>query len=193
MKHKGQRIGYIRVSTLDQNTERQLAAIELDKVFTEKASGKDAKRPQLTAALEYVREGDTLLVHSMDRLGRNAEDLLRIVRELAGRGVSVEFVKNRLTFAGKADPMGKLMLTMLAAFGEFERELIRERQREGIAIAKAKGVYKGRKKALQPEEAHELVVQAHAGIPKADLARAYGISRETVYQYLRQNQSGFAN
>ena len=193
MKHKGQRIGYIRVSTLDQNTERQLDGVELDKLFTEKASGKDTKRPLLTAALEYVREGDTLLVHSMDRLGRNAEDLLRIVRELAGRGVSVQFVKNRLTFAGKADPMGKLMLTMLAAFGEFERELIRERQREGIAIAKAKGVYKGRKKALRPEEAHELVVQAHAGIPKADLARAYGISRETVYQYLRQNQSRFAN
>ena len=83
--------------------------------------------------------------------------------------------------------MAKLMLTMLAAFGEFERDLIRERQREGIAIAKAKGVYKGRKKALRPVEAHELVAQAHAGIPKADLARAYGISRETVYQYLRQN------
>jgi DNA invertase Pin-like site-specific DNA recombinase len=78
------------------------------------------------------------------------------------------------------------MLTMLGAFAEFERELIRERQREGIAIAKAKGVYKGRKKALGPVEAHELA-QAHAGIPKADLARAYGISRETVYQYLRQS------
>ena len=101
--------------------------------------------------------------------------------------MSVEFVKNRLTFAGKEDPMGKLMLTMLAAFGEFERALIRERQREGIAIAKTKGVYKGRKKALGPEDVHELVAQAHAGIPKADLARAYGISRETVYQYLRQS------
>jgi DNA invertase Pin-like site-specific DNA recombinase len=101
--------------------------------------------------------------------------------------VSVEFVKNRLTFSGGADPTARLMLTMLGAFAEFERELIRERQREGIAIAKAKGVYKGRKKALGPEEAHEVVVQAHAGIPKADLARAYGISRETVYQYLRQS------
>jgi DNA invertase Pin-like site-specific DNA recombinase len=144
----------------------------------------------LTAALEYVRAGDTVLVHSMDRLARNAEDLLRIVRELVGRGVSVEFGKNHLTFSGKDDPMAKLMLTMLATFGEFERELIRERQREGIAIAKAKGVYKGRKKALGPVEAHELVAQAHAGIPKADLARAYGISRETVYQYLRQNNQG---
>jgi DNA invertase Pin-like site-specific DNA recombinase len=185
---KGHRVGYIRVSTLDQKTERQLDGIRLDKVFTDKASGKDTKRPQLTSALEYVRAGDTLLVHSMDRLARNAEDLLRIVRELVGRGVSVEFGKNHLTFSGKGDPMAKLMLTMLGAFGEFERDLIRERQREGIAIAKAKGVYKGRKKALGPVEAHELVAQAHAGIPKADLARAYGISRETVYQYLRQNQ-----
>ena len=96
--------------------------------------------------------------------------------------------KNHLTFSGKGDPMAKLMLMMLAAFGEFERDLIRERQREGIAIAKAKRVYKGRKKALGPVEAHELVAQAQAGIPKADLARAYGISRETVYQYLRQTQ-----
>jgi DNA invertase Pin-like site-specific DNA recombinase len=184
---KGHRVGYIRVSTLDQNTERQLDGIRLDKVFTDKASGKDTKRPQLTAALEYVRSGDTLLVHSMDRLARNAEDLLRIVRELVGRGVSVEFGKNHLTFSGKGDPMAKLMLTMLAAFGEFERDLIRERQREGIAIARAKGVYKGRKKALGPVDAHELVAQAYAGIPKADLARAYGISRETVYQYLRQS------
>jgi len=182
---KGQRIGYVRVSTLDQNTERQLDGVEVDRTFTDKASGKDTQRPQLKAALEYARDGDTLLVHSMDRLARNAEDLLRIVRELTGRGVSIEFVKNRLTFSGKADPMGKLMLTMLAAFGEFERELIRERQREGIAIAKAKGVYKGRKKALASEQRQELVELARSGMPKAELARSYEISRETVYQYLR--------
>src|SRR4051812_34329102 len=182
---KGQRIGYVRVSTLDQNTERQLDGIELDRTFIDKASGKDTKRPQLAAALEFLRDGDTLLVHSMDRLARNAEDLLRIVRELTGRGVSVQFVKNNLIFSGKADPMGKLMLTLLAAFGEFERELIRERQREGIAIAKAKGVYKGRKKALAKEQLHELVELARSGMPKAELARSYGVSRETVYQYLR--------
>jgi len=174
-------------SALDQNTERQLDGIKLHKTFTDKASGRDTKRPQLAAALEYVREGDTLIVHSLDRLARNVEDLRRIVRELNERGVSVEFVKNHLTFSGGADPTARLMLTMLGAFAEFERELIRERQREGIAIAKAKGVYKGRKKALGPEDANELVAQAHAGIPKADLARAYGISRETVYQYLRQS------
>ena len=181
----GHRIGYIRVSTLDQNTERQLDSIELDRTFTDKASGKDTKRPQLQSALQYLREGDTLVVHSMDRLARNSEDLLRTVRELTNRGVTVEFVKNHLTFSGKADPMAKLMMTMLAAFGEFERDLIRERQREGIAIAKAKGVYKGRKKALTSEQAAELVECARSGMPKAELARSYGISRETLYQYLR--------
>jgi DNA invertase Pin-like site-specific DNA recombinase len=182
---KGHRIGYIRVSTLDQNTERQLDGIELDRTFTDKASGKDTNRPQLQTALQYAREGDTLVVHSMDRLARNAEDLLRTVRELTGRGVTVEFVKNRLAFSGKADAMAKLMMTMLAAFGEFERDLIRERQREGIAIAKAKGVYKGRKKALTPDQATELIECARSGLPKAELARTYGISRETLYQYLR--------
>ena len=111
---KHQRIGYVRVSTVDQNTERQLDGMELDRVFTDKASGKDTQRPQLKAALDYVRDGDTLIVHSMDRLARNAEDLLRIVRELTGRGVTVEFVKNHLSLSGKAEPMAKLMLTMLA-------------------------------------------------------------------------------
>ena len=114
---KGHRVGYVRVSTVDQNTERQLDGIELDRVFTDKASGKDVKRPQLQAALEYLRDGDTLFVHSLDRLARNAEDLLRIVRELTERGVAVEFVKNKMMFSGNtADPMARLMLTMLAGF-----------------------------------------------------------------------------
>jgi DNA invertase Pin-like site-specific DNA recombinase len=185
---RGQQIGYVRVSTLDQNTERQLDGIKLDKVFTDKASGRDTRRPQLAAALDYAREGDTLNVHSLDRLARNVEDLRRIVRELNERGVTVEFVKNHLTFASGADPTARLMLTMLGAFAEFERELLRERQREGIAIARAKGVYKGRKRALTPEQVKEIIEQAYAGIPKADLARAYSISRETLYSYLRQSQ-----
>jgi DNA invertase Pin-like site-specific DNA recombinase len=176
----------MRVSTADQNAERQLEGIKLNRVYTDKASGKDVQRPELQAALKYLREGDTLYVHSLDRLARNAEDLLRVVRELTERGVTVTFVKNNLTFSGgTADPMAKLMLTMLAGFAAFERDLIRERQREGIALAKAKGVYKGRKKVLTAEQAREVREQAHAGMPKADLARAYGISRETLYQYLR--------
>ena len=142
----GKRIGYIRVSSLDQNAERQLDGIHLDKVFTDKASGKDTNRPQLQAALNHVRAGDTLVVHSMDRLARNVEDMLRLVREMNDRGVSVEFIKENMSFtAGSEDPRSTLMFTMLSAFAQFERSLIKERQREGIALAKARGtVYKGR-------------------------------------------------
>src|ERR1700676_4854799 len=117
----GQRIAYLRVSSLDQNTARQLDGIELDKVFTDKASGKDADRPELARAIDYVREGDTLVVHSMDRLARNLEDLRRIVRELTGSGVKVEFVKESLTFAGDDSPMNPLLLSMLGAVVGLER------------------------------------------------------------------------
>lgn len=183
---KGKRIGYKRVSSVDQNTDRQLEGIEVDREFTDKASGKDTKRPQLTAALDYVRDGDTLIVHSMDRLARNTEDLLRLVRELNGKHVSVEFVKEKLTFSGgAADPMADLMMTMLAGFAQFERSMIRERQREGIAVAKANGVYKGRKPALDAGQIEALKARVEAGEKKAVLARDFGISRETLYQYLR--------
>lgn len=182
----GKRIGYVRVSSVDQNTDRQLDGVEVDRMFTDKASGKNTDRPQLAAALDYVRDGDTLIVHSMDRLARNTEDLLRIVRELTDKQVSVEFVKERLTFNGHGDdPMAHLMMTMLGGFAQFERSLIRERQREGIAIAKEKGVYRGRKPSLTSEQIKTLTSRAAAGEKKAVLAREYGISRETLYQYLR--------
>jgi DNA invertase Pin-like site-specific DNA recombinase len=133
---KDKQIGYVRVSTADQNTERQLEGLKLDKVFTDKASGKDANRPALVEAIDYLRDGDTLTVHSMDRLARNTEDLLRLVREVTAKGATVEFLKEKLTFNGHADDaMSNLMLGMLASFAQFERALIRERQREGIAIA----------------------------------------------------------
>jgi DNA invertase Pin-like site-specific DNA recombinase len=183
------KVGYIRVSSVDQNHERQLDGVALDRTFTDRASGKSMERPQLQAALAFVRAGDTLVAHSLDRLARNVEDLLRIVRELTGRGVSVEFVKNRLTFSGDSDPTSKLMLTLLAAFAEFERNLIRERQREGIAIAKRAGKYRGRARALTADDARELVALACSGVPRADVARAYGISRETLYQYLKATSS----
>lgn len=182
-----QRIGYIRVSTLDQSTERQLDGIALDKIFTDKASGKDTNRPQLQAALDHLRAGDTLIVHSMDRLARNVEDMLRLVREMNGRGVSVEFIKENISFnAGSDDPRSTLMFTMLSAFAQFERSLIRERQREGIALAKAKGtVYKGRKPALNSERIAQLREQAATGANRSKLAKEFGISRETLYQYIR--------
>lgn len=179
----GQRVGYQRVSTVDQNTDRQLDCVDVDKVFSDKASGKDTQRPQLAACLEYVREGDTLVVHSMDRLARNLEDLRRLVRELTCQGVKVEFVKENLTFAGDDSPMNTLLLSMLGAVAEFERSMILERQREGIALAKAAGKYKGRKAALTDEQAVELRARLAGGESVSGLAREYGISRQSVYNY----------
>ena len=182
---QGQRIGYVRVSSFDQNPERQLEHVEVGKVFTDKASGKDTQRPQLDALLGFVREGDTVVVHSMDRLARNLDDLRRLVQGLTQRGVRIEFLKEHLTFTGEDSPMANLMLSVMGAFAEFERALIRERQREGIALAKQRGAYRGRKKALAPEQVAQLRRRAAAGEKKAQLAREFGISRETVYQYLR--------
>jgi len=183
---KGQRIGYVRVSSVDQNDARQLDGVELDKTFTDKASGKDTERPQLKALREFIREGDHLYVHSMDRLSRSLKDLQAVVEELTGRGVSVSFVKEGMTFTGNDDPMATLMLQLLGAVGQFERALIKERQREGIAIAKAKGdVYKGRKPSLDAEAAASLRDMAARGIPKTDIAAKLGISRASVYEYLK--------
>jgi DNA invertase Pin-like site-specific DNA recombinase len=185
----GKRIGYVRVSSIDQNTERQLDGIQIDKVFEDKASGKDTNRPQLTAALDYVRDGDTLVVHSMDRLARNTEDMLRIVRELQTKHVSVEFVKEHLVFGDNSNPCDQLMMTMLAGFAQFERAMIRERQREGIEIAKKKGVYRGRKPSLTAEQIVSLKARAESGEKKAVIARDLGISRETLYQYLAKESA----
>ena len=145
MSSKGQRIGYVRVSRYDQNPDRQLEHLEVDRVFTDKASGKDTERPQLQALLCYAREGDTIVIHSMDRLGRNIDDLRRIVLSQTRRGVRIQFMKENLIFTGEESPMANLMLSVLGAVAQFERDLIKERQREGIALAKQRGAYTGRK------------------------------------------------
>ena len=181
----GHRIGYVRVSSFDQNPERQLEQVSVDRLFTDTASGKDTHRPELDRALAFVREGDTVVVHSMDRLARNLDDLRCIVQQLTSHGVRIEFVKEQLTFTGEDSPLATLLLSVMGAFAEFERALIRERQREGIALAKQRGVYRGRKKALSPEQAAQLRHRVKAGARKAPLARELGISRETLYQYLR--------
>ncbi|XAS69487.1 recombinase family protein [Micrococcaceae bacterium Sec5.7] len=181
----GQRIGYIRVSSLDQNTQRQLEGAQLERIFTDKASGKDTKRPQLDELLRFIRDGDTLVVHSMDRLARNLDDLRSLVQELTKKGVRIEFLKENLTFTGEDSPLANLMLSVMGAFAEFERALIGERQREGITLAQARGAYRGRRKALSPEKASELRKRAGAGEQKTGLAREFGISRETLYQYLK--------
>ena len=189
---KGHTVGYARVSSVDQDTSRQLEALNklgLDKLFEDKASGKDTQRPQLKAALEHLREGDTLAVHSLDRLARNLADLLKLVKELTAKGITVRFLKENLTFTNdKSDHMATLMLSMLGAFAEFERSLIRERQLEGIAIAKKAGAYKGRKQSLTDAQISELrakdALNHYKG--RTALAKEFGVSRETLYRYLKR-------
>ena len=142
----------------------------LDQTYTDRLSGKDVNRPQLTEMLGFVRAGDMVVVHSLDRLARNLDDLRRLVGELTGRGVRVEFVKENLTFTGEDNPMAQLLLSVMGAFAEFERALIRERQREGIALAQRRGAYRGRKRTLSEDRIDELRRRAAAKEPKARLA-----------------------
>ena len=151
----------------------------------DKASGKDTERPALETLLTFVREGDTVVVHSMDRLARNLDDLRRLVHSLTKRGIQIQFVKEGLHFTGEDSPMANLLLSVMGAFAEFERALIHERQREGIVLAKQRGVYRGRKHTLS--QAQQVLVRQRvlAGEAKAQVARDLGISRQTLYQYLR--------
>lgn len=182
----GKIIGYVRVSSFDQNPQRQLENIKLEKIFTDKASGKDTKRPQLDALLDFVREGDTVVVHSLDRLARNLDDLRRLVYQLTQRHISIKFLKENLVFTGEDSPMSNLLLSVMGAFAEFERALIKERQMEGIALAKKRGAYKGRKPTLTSEQTQEIKKRIAQGEKKSSIAREFDISRETLYQYLKK-------
>lgn len=188
----GQRVGYIRVSTLDQNTARQLDEVPgLARVFTDKASGKDTARPGLAAMLAHVREGDTVTVHSLDRLGRNMGDLRQLVGDLTGRGVVVEFLKEGLRFEpGGASSMSMLLLGILGSFAEFERNLMLERQREGIRKAQQAGKYKGRAAALSPDLAAQFRARVLAGGKVPDLAAEFGVSRATAYRLAAEAREG---
>ena len=180
----GKQIGYIRVSTIDQNTDRQLHGIELDKVFEDKCSGKDTNRPQLKACLEYLRDGDTLVVHSIDRLARSLRDLLNIVQDLLARKVSIRFVKENMDFNGdKPNPTQDLYLNILGAVAEFERQMIRERQKEGILLARQRNAYDkcGRKPSLTPKQIEDIKARLALGEPLAPIAKEYGVSRQTIY------------
>lgn len=182
---KGQQIGYIRVSSVDQNTSRQLDGILVDKTFIDKCSGKDTNRPQLKAMLEFARDGDLILVHSMDRLARNLDDLRKIVQQLTTKGIKVRFIKENLEFNGDDSPMAMLLLSVMGAFAEFERNLIRERQLEGVALAKKSGKYKGRINSLNQEQIQDLKQKVAERYKKTELAKEFGISRETLYRYLK--------
>lgn len=176
-------IGYRRVSTEDQNFDRQdLGAV--DKLFEEKLSGKSAKdRPALNSMMEWIREGDSVLVHSIDRLARDLRDLQTIIQTMNDKGVSITFKSENLTFSASSDDaFAKLQLQMMGAFAEFERNIIRKRQAEGIAKAKADGRYKGRPKTVDDAKVKEL---KEAGMGATAIAKALGIGRATVYKSLQ--------
>ncbi|WP_136526304.1 recombinase family protein [Geomonas ferrireducens] len=184
----GRVIGYKRVSSLEQNLERQLEGVELDVEFLEKKSGKDRERPELQNLLKTAWKGDHIMVHSIDRLARNMVDLLGIVKELVNRGVKITFVKEGLTFTGDENDIFKnLMLKMLGAFAEFERDLSKSRQREGIELKKAAGGYKGkgRKKSITDEMVAKIKERVTAGEKKTKIAADLGISRESIYKLLK--------
>lgn len=176
-------IGYIRVSSTDQNTARQLDGVTLDEVFTDKVSAANTDRPELQAMLRHVRKGDVLHVHSIDRLARSLEDLLALVKGLIGRGVAVSFHKEQLHFTGEANPMQELMLGLLGSVAQFERALIRERQAEGIAKAKAKGIYKGRVKSVDDDSIRKAMAEDGASYRK--VAKALSVSLSTVQRAMK--------
>lgn len=197
---KVQTVGYIRVSSTDQNIDRQLDGVALDRTFTDKMTGASKDRPQLKAMLDYVRYGDTVVVHSLDRLARSLEDLISIINQLNQKGVSFKSIKDNLTFDGvNNSPMDKFFLHILGAVSELERALIRERQKEGIEKAKKKGVYKGRKSVLTADIIAQIEsllaernssVESYKTISNTDIAKQVGISKSSLYRYLDKREKG---
>lgn len=186
-KTKGQVVAYIRVSCEDQNTERQLADLDADRTFTEKISGKDRSRPQLKECLAYLRAGDKLHVHSIDRLARNLIDLQQIVDELISKQVSLKFHKEGLLFDGSDSPFQRLQLQIIGAVAEFERAIIRERQREGIQAAKRAGRHLGAPSALSADQVEK--IQQRSGERPTALAKEFNVSRTTIYKVLANDYS----
>ncbi len=185
MTSSTQIIGYIRVSTTEQKTERQLDGFVCDKIFTDTVSGKTIDRPELKRLIAYVREGDTVLVHSMDRLARNTENLLHLVGCLKRTKVTVKFIKEGLTFDAVDNPMGELMLTIMGAVAQFELSLMKERQREGIAKAKLAGKYQGSHKKLKADQIEYMLRSLKLGLTKARIGRELGITPRTINNYLK--------
>lgn len=185
----GHKIGYIRVSSVGQNTERQLDGIEFEKKYIEKVSAKNRKRPVLEECLEYLRKDDQLHVHSIDRLARNLVDLQNIITDLNKKGVSVHFHKEGLDFIGATNPMNKLMLQMMGAFAEFERNLIHERQAEGIANAKKRGVKFGKAAKLSADQVTNVKAMVANRHSKVKIAEKFNVSRQTIYNVLKCSDS----
>lgn len=196
---KVQIVGYIRVSSTDQNTDRQLDGVALDRIFTDKMTGATKDRPQLKAMLDYVRYGDTVVVHSLDRLARNFDDLLIVINQLTKKGVTFKSLLENITINGtNTSPIDTLILHIFGAIAQFNRSLIREAQREGIAKAKKRGVYKGRKSVLTDENIAQIEalikernssVENYKKLTNTDIAKKVGISKSTLYRYLDKNKA----
>jgi DNA invertase Pin-like site-specific DNA recombinase len=182
-------IGYVRVSTIEQNDARQIEALtkhNIDKWFTEKVSAKDTNRPQLKAMIDYARAGDTIFIHDLSRLARSTKDLLEIVEQLQNKGIELSSNKENID---TTTPTGKLMLTMIGAIAEFERANMLERQKEGIAIAKAEGAYKGRKKIEYPSNWLEVYTLYKTRQLKGNEAMdQLGLKRNTFYNLVAEHE-----
>lgn len=182
------RVGYVRVSTAQQNPDRQLEQLKgiTERIFQDEASGKDKHRPQLEALVQFVREGDEVVVCSMDRLSRSLKDLLQLVDEFNARGVAIRFLKEGFEFKpGDASPMAKFTLQIMGSVAEFERQIILERQREGIELARNRGVYKGRK-PLAPSVIDKIKELSSMGVPATRIAKSLGIGVSSCYRYLKK-------
>lgn len=184
------KFGYVRVSSDGQNTERQLADLTLDRLFVDHASGKDTNRPELQNLLTHLRNGDEIYVHSMDRLARNLQDLLRLVEKITSAQATLVFVKENLTFSPdkESSPMAVLLLQLLGAVAQFERSLIKERQREGIEKAKARGAYKGRV-PIDEAKLKEAIRLCETGTSVVKAAKYLGIGKSTLYNYIAKAKS----
>ncbi len=185
--NKGERLGYIRVSTVEQNTGRQegaLKALSLDRVFIEKRSGKDTDRPQLQALLNHMRKGDTIYIESFSRLARNTKDLLNLLETITSKGVGIVSLKEQIDTTTAS---GKLMVTLIGAVATFERDIMLERQREGIALAKAQGKYKGRAYKTIPKEFEELYSRyMRREFSKVKLAELLKVSRPVLDRFIKE-------
>ncbi len=188
----GKRIGYIRVSTVDQNPDRQLENIAIDKKFIDYASAKSTNRPELASMIEFVREDDIIIVHSMDRLARSLRDLKDLVDGFLAKKIQVHFIKENLQFSGENSALSNLILHLMGAFAEFEYAFIRERQREGVEIAKKKGKFKGGKKKMDDEKIETLKRELLTRKSKRQIALDLGISRFTLYRYIEKFTEGDA-
>jgi len=185
------KILYKRTSTVHQNSEIQSVDTDYDRIFEDKLSGKNTDRPQLQLMLDIIRPDDLIEVYSMDRLARNTRDLLELVDTITKTGATIHFKKENLTFNSNTnDPVQKLMLTMIGAVAEMERELIASRVRDGVALAKSKGKYKGGKKKLSPEQVEMLNDMYSKRYSISKIAKELHISRPSVYSYLRDNNIG---